>query len=189
MPRRAVGIVAGEHYHVYNRGVDRRLIFFSEDNRLFFLKLLRRHVCPAAEVLAYCLMPNHYHLLIKASGDQFSPAMQSFATSYVKAVNRAQNRVGPLFQSRYEAVHIDREDYLLHLSRYIHRNPVTAGLVNRPDEWEFSSYRDYVGLRSGSLPSTSWLPETLRDPADYRRFVEVGYSRPPGLEPYLIDEI
>jgi len=187
MPRRAVPIAAGEHYHLYNRGVDRQLIFFSGGNRLFFLKQFRKHVCPSAEILAYCLMPNHYHLLIKAIGDGVSDAMQAFATSYVKAVNREQGRVGPLFQSRFEAIHVEREDYLLHLSRYIHRNPVEAGLVERPDQWEFSSYREYVGLRAGRLPKTDWLKTTFETCEDYRTFVERGYESPTWLADYTID--
>jgi putative transposase len=187
MPRREMSFATGEHYHLYNRGVDRQLIFFSQDNRLFFLKQLRKHLCPKADVLAYCLMPNHYHLLIKVADEGVSEAMQAFTTSYVKAVNRDQGRVGPLFQSRFEAVHVDREEYLLHLSRYIHRNPVEAGLVESPDQWEFSSYREYVGLRSGTLPKMDWIKTRFANCEDYRVFVERGYVLPQDLAQYTID--
>jgi hypothetical protein len=132
-------------------------------------------------------MPNHYHLLIKVTNGDVSESMQAFTTSYVKAVNRDQDRVGPLFQSRFEAVHVDREDYLLHLSRYIHRNPVEAGLVETPEQWEFSSYREYVGNHSGTLPKTDWLASRFRNHEDYRAFVERGYVAPADLSQYTID--
>jgi len=74
------------------------------------------------------------------------------SVSYTKAINKRYQRRGVLFQGPFQAVHVDRNEYLLHLSRYIHLNPVTAGLVERPENWEFSSYREYLGLRDGTLP-------------------------------------
>lgn len=78
--------------------------------------------------------------------------MMKLSVSYTKAINKRYGRVGSLFQGPFRAVHVDRNEYLLHLSRYIHLNPVTAGLVPQPEEWEFSSYREYIGLRNGTLP-------------------------------------
>ncbi len=116
-------------------------------------------------------MPNHYHLLVLLQSRRFSDAMQSFGTSYTKALNKSRERVGPLFQSRFRAIHVDDEAYLLHLSRYIHLNPVPA-LVAQPAEWEFSSYREYIGARDGALPDPSRIVRELGSPAAYRRFVE-----------------
>lgn len=113
--------------------------------------------------------------------------MGRFGQSYARAINRRYERVGPLFQDRFQAIHVDRDEYLLHLSRYIHLNPLEANLVRRPEEWEFSSYREYLGTRRGTLPQPDdvlrllasvqrpeRVPETdsLRD--SYRRFVESG---------------
>src|SRR5579872_2945114 len=140
MPRRRVELQIGEFYHVYNRGVDGQPTFFDPDNYGFFLRKLRqfvtqRSVSPAADVVAYCLMPNHYHLLLQVVGDELSVAMQSFLQAYVQAINRRRERTGPLFDSRFQAIHVDRREYLLHLSRYIHLNPVEARLAKHPEDW------------------------------------------------------
>ena len=92
-------------------------------------------------------MPNHYHVLLKALDDNLSAAMQKFSISYTKAINERFDRVGSLFQGAFEAKLVDNENYLRHLSRYIHLNPVRARLCGSPEEWEFSSYLEYFGRR------------------------------------------
>jgi putative transposase len=166
--------IAGETYHLYNRDVDRQEVFFERENYLFFLRRLRRHlVGQTSEVLetsiiAYCLMPDQFHLLVQPHHDQLSRQMQRLLISYTKAINERYGRVGPLFQGQFQAVHVESSRSLTHLSRYIHLNPVTAGLVARPEEWEYSSYREYLGVRSGSLPRPRLLPGRVR-PAALRR--------------------
>jgi REP element-mobilizing transposase RayT len=154
MPRRTVPLVEGHFYHLYNRGHNRSPIFFEPANYAFFLQRLREYVVPAnALAIAYVLMPNHYHLMIQATTNNVSHAMQLFAISYTKAINKRFDRVGALFQGAFHAIEVDRDEYLLHLSRYIHLNPVRARLVRHPRDWAFSSYPDYVGLREGTSPS------------------------------------
>ncbi|MDM8520298.1 transposase [Anaerolineales bacterium HSG6] len=205
MARRKVPLRAGNYYHLYNRGVNRQAIFFSRENKIFFLRKLWQflvngqkqssqtsEVSKTSEVtsdkkpevletsgfskvagnqssevsktselsqqvtgtriIAYVFMPNHYHLLVQPQHDSLSHSMQLFGISYTKSINKRHHRVGPLFQGKFQAKHIDTDAYLLHLSRYIHLNPVEAGLVSRPEDWQFSSYRDYIGLRAGKLP-------------------------------------
>ncbi len=153
MPRRQVILQAGNYYHVYNRGNNRQLIFFERENYLYFLRLLRKHlITHGVDIIAYCLMPNHYHLLVYLKTNRFSNLMQAFTLSYAKAINKRYQRVGSLFQGRFEAIHVDTEEYLLHLTRYIHLNPVCANIVKKAEDWEFSSYQEYVDLRQGSLP-------------------------------------
>ena len=177
MPYRATQFVAGEHYHVFNRGNNREPIFFGRDNYAYFLKQIRRHLIDqGVEIVGYCLMPNHYHLIVKLASDNLSELMQSFALSYTKAINKQRRRVGSLFQGPFKSVIIDRDDYLLHLSRYIHRNPVEAGMVAKAEEWEFSSYQDYLGLRSGTLPKPEVVLSQFGSREDYRKFVE-SYSK------------
>ncbi len=153
MPYRNAEFRTGEHYHVYNRGINREPIFFDDKNYVFFLRKWRGFLEQTADVLAYCLMPNHYHFLLRLLADELSDAMQSFSQSYAKAINLQRKRTGPLFQGRFQAIHVDEDVYLRHLTRYIHLNPVAAGLVPYPEDWTWSSYREYLRRREGTLPT------------------------------------
>jgi putative transposase len=180
MPRRAEPFIVGEHYHIYNRGHNRAQVFLEDANYGFFLNRLRQYhsreevktsevlktseVCqPATSFIAYCLMPNHYHFIAQPHDENFSHHMQLLTISYTKAINERYHRVGALFQGAFRAKHIDRPEYLLHLSRYIHLNPVRAGLVKRPEDWVYSSYRDYVNLRGGTLPQMTIVLEQIQE--------------------------
>jgi REP element-mobilizing transposase RayT len=158
-------------------------VFHERENYLPFLRRVRRYLIGGgqtsevsetsevyASIIAYCLMPNHYHLLICPHDDHLSRRMQQLIISYTKAMNKRYNRVGALFQGQFQAVYVDRDVYLLHLSRYIRLNPVASGLVNRPEDWEFSSYREYVGLRQGTLPTADVVLSQFVDRSEYERF-------------------
>ena len=163
---------AGHYYHLYNRGVNRQPIFFDKENWGFFMKRLRNYCRPELiEIVAYCLMPNHYHLITYLKDDNVGKKiMQPFAVSYTKAVNRQQDRVGPIFQGAFRAKLVDKDEYLLHLSRYIHLNPVLAGIVDNPASWTFSSYQDYVGLRNGTLPKPDIVLSQFPSRQAYAKF-------------------
>jgi len=174
MPYRKIEFRAGHIYHLYNRGINRQPIFFCDDNWAYFINQLRLYFRPAwIDILAYCLMPTHYHLMVYLKIDDLSTrVMQPFSVSYTKAINRQQERVGPLFQGPFRAVWVDQDSYLMHLSRYIHMNPVTAGLAARPEDWVFSSYRDYIGLRDGTLPVPDLVLSQFPSRQAYQAFVE-----------------
>ena len=124
------------------------------------------------EIVAYCLMPNHYHILAYLKDDNLSKEiMQPFTISYTKAVNRQQGRVGPVFQGAFRAKLVDKNEYLLHLSRYIHLNPVLAGIVDNPASWKFSSYQDYIGLRDGTLSKPDIVLSQFPSRPVYAKFV------------------
>ena len=174
----------GQYYHLYNRGNNRQTIFLERENYVFFLRRIREHlvrmdstqtsdVCtaPRATIIAYCLMPNHFHLLVRPNDEQLSRHMRRLSISYTKAMNKRYDRVGSLFQGRLKAIMVDRDAYMIHLSRYIHLNPVLAGLVESPEHWEFSSYRDYVGMRQGTLPSPDAVLSQFASATAYRDFV------------------
>ncbi len=180
---------SGHYYHIFNRGVNRQPIFFADRNWGFFIQRLRKYFIPVlADIVAYCLMPNHYHLLVFVKDDRFSHSvMQGFVTSYTKAINKEQGRVGPLFQGRFKGILIDNDDYLVHLTRYIHRNPVDARLVKRPADWLFSSYRDYIGLRQGTLPKPDVVMEQFTSLADYAVYVEETDEGYDAIAPWLFE--
>jgi REP element-mobilizing transposase RayT len=170
---RKTPILPEQFHHIYNRGVNHGRIFFTRANRLFFLRRLR-DFCPPAKrhIIAYCLMPNHYHLLIQAHCPDFGKeVMQPFAVSYAKALNNQEGRSGHFFEGPFRNRLVTSAADLVNLSRYIHLNPVSAGLVDRPEAWEFSSYRDYVGLRAGTLPHPAPVLALFTSPADYAEFV------------------
>jgi len=167
-------------YHIYNRGVEKRIIFKDVQDYKVFLNYLKEYLSPPAdtkilltdftlqgltfkgvarrpknysteiELLAYCLMPNHIHFLVKQNNkDSIKRFMHSLSTRYSMYFNKKYVRVGPLFQGKYKASLITEDSYLLHLSRYIHLNPLeyTKNLVKA-----YSSYSDFLALRK-----TKWL--------------------------------
>jgi putative transposase len=172
MPRRHFAFQPGCYYHLYNRGNNRQNIFFERENYLYFLRLVRRYLIEQTlEVLAYCLMPNHYHLLVCCKANHVNEGMRSLASAYTQAMNRRYNRTGTLFQGRFQATWVDREAYLQYLVQYIHLNPVKAKMVQTPEEWEFSSYQEYAGLRNGTLPQIQTVWELLGSESAYRSFL------------------
>ncbi|NEQ33043.1 MAG: transposase [Leptolyngbya sp. SIO4C5] len=178
MPRRKMAFMPGCYYHLYNRGHNRQAIFFGRENYLFFLKRFRHYLAEQTlQVMAYCLMPNHYHFLVCLRESNLSEQMGLLSLSYTKAINRRLNRYGSLFQGPFRAILVNEEAYLLHLSRYIHLNPVKAGLVARAEDWEFSSYPEYVGLRQGTLPQFEAVRRRVGAEQDYRLFVEAEAGR------------
>jgi REP element-mobilizing transposase RayT len=173
MPQNNVDLCTDEYYHLYNRGNNREPIFYDRENYLFFLRRMWKYLLPSIDVVAYCLMPTHYHLLVLVQeAEAVSRAMQRFSISYTKAMNKRFDRVGSLFQGSFQAKHINENRYLMHLSRYIHLNPVSAGLVESAKEWEFSSYRDYIGERDGQLPQSAIVLSQFESPDRYKDFVE-----------------
>jgi REP element-mobilizing transposase RayT len=158
MPRRKDAITTGKYYHVYNRGINHTRIFQSSRNYFFFINQLKNILIPTyANMIAYVLMPTHFHFLVEVTSEDFPKGFGRFSNSYTKAFNIEQDRSGPLFESRFKAKSIEKDDYILALSRYIHLNPVKANLVKKPEDWPWSSYPEILGQRAGNLPKTDFL--------------------------------
>ena len=132
-------------------------------------------------------MPNHYHLLIYLRDKDLSAAMHRFTMSYTNAINRRYGRSGSLFEGRFQTRLVDSDAYLLQLTRYIHLNPVKAGLVQRPEDWEFSSYQDYVDLRRGTLPQRDVVLQQAGTVLAYRQFVESAAIDTSSIQHLLFD--
>ena len=172
MSRRKDPIIEGNCYHVYNRGNHKENIFFERENYFFFLQKWRKYFDETIDVFCYCLMPNHYHFLLRPKDNDFSHRMQNFSISYVKAMNKKYNRVGHLYQGNFKAKIVHDNKVLLYLTRYIHLNPVDANLVSTPNKWDFSSYNEYLNLRHGTLVNPNLILEQFQDRLDYKNFVE-----------------
>lgn len=163
MATRSVPLIRNEYYHIYNRAIAGNLLFREPHNYPFFLSKIEKYVLPKADLIAYCLMPNHYHMILKLNTDNISTAMQRLAISYVKSYNLVYDQSGHLFQGPFQRIHVKDLNYLLHLSRYIHLNPVKAQLVKNPQDWDYSSYQEYIGLRKLELTQ----PKPLLDLVAY----------------------
>lgn len=190
MPKRRIPLQIGNFYHIYNRGNNHQVIFFERENYFYFLRLVRQHlIANGVDVVAYCLMPNHYHFLVYLREEKLSEAMKLLSLSYTKAINQRFKRVGSLFQGRFQSIHVDQTEYLVTLSRYIHLNPVKAKLVQHPKEWEFSSYLEYAGLRRGTLPKTEWVKMQIEGEALYQHFLADHHlPNSAGVQRLLLDE-
>ncbi|MEE8364559.1 MAG: transposase [Gammaproteobacteria bacterium] len=140
---------AGALYHVTARGDRQEDIFSTDIDRKAFLEILEQVVERFNWLIhAYCLMDNHYHLLIETPDGNLSKGMRQLNGVYTQTSNRNNNRVGHVFQGRYKAILVQKESYLLELSRYIVLNPVRARMVNNARAWSWSSYRDTAGYRA-----------------------------------------
>ena len=137
---------AGAIYHLTSRGNARAPIFLSDDDRRLFLSLFSEIVVRNQWVCyGYCLMDNHYHLLIETTKPNLSVGMRQLGGIYTQKFNRQHGRVGHLFQGRYKAIIVERESYLLELCRYIVLNPVRAKIVDHPGKYRWSSYNATAG--------------------------------------------
>lgn len=182
------------YYHIYNRGVEKRDIFLDKQDYAVFLNYLKKYLdpelgsdplwkrkslCQEVDLLTFCLMPNHFHLLVKQyTINGITKLMRAVCTNYVMYFNEKYQRVGGLFQGKYKAALVLDDIYLLHLSRYIHLNPYIGSdpLIN----YLYSSYNHYLGSKS-----SSWIKPgeilaffktaqkiNLKDCLSYQSFVE-----------------
>lgn len=183
----------GSIYHIFNRGVERRAIFQDDEDYHLFLyyvyiyltpldrvlrryhdlpvRLLHKNVSERADLLAYCLMPNHFHLLVqqkeKGGVSQF---MKQLANAYTRYFNQKYRRSGVLFESAFKAVHVPTDELLMHTSRYIHLNPVVAGLSREP-EYPWSSYKEYIDDAPLKLCHSQPVLELFPSVYAYKKFV------------------
>jgi REP element-mobilizing transposase RayT len=153
-------------YHIYNQGNNRRQIFYSEQDYLHFLRIFRHRVLPYSDVFAWCLMPNHFHFLLSANNDglieiqtgnivssNIGNGFRLLQTQYAQYLNKLQQASGSVFRQKAKVKEIPKGDnnYSYVCLHYIHQNPLRAGLINKIEDWTFSSYPDYAGKRKGSI--------------------------------------
>lgn len=154
MPRRPRFLFEGAFYHAFNRGVEQRSIALDDLDRRTFLQNLADAVEEFQfRLFVYCLMDNHFHLFLQTPLPNLNQIMQAVQGRYAQYINMRHRRVGALFQGRYKARLVDTERYALTLARYIHRNPLEAGLIRHLEDYPWSSYPAYVGTQ----PKWKWL--------------------------------
>lgn len=213
MPYRKHPIVQGEIYHVFNRSVASQPIFinkrdyqrafealyfysfeksglrFSHFNQLpleersSYLEDLRRKNSKQIQLLAFCFMPNHIHLLLKGLHEKgIATFMTHFQHSYAKYFNIKNKRTGSVFQSMFKAVRIETDGQLMHVTRYIHINPLTSYIVKDPSKLEdylWSSYQDYIGKRQSEIVDSKMVLEFFSSIGDFKKYTldQVDYQR------------
>ena len=201
MPYRIIPFVNDQFYHVYSRGVEKRTIFENRRDYSRFLKTLKYYQLAGpkprfskfivnqsfkpqsakkiVEIVSYCLMPNHFHLLVKQLQDGgISEFFSKLSNSYTKYYNTKHTRVGPLLQGEFKAVLVESNEQFIHLSRYIHLNPIAALLVKDLKDFRWSSYEEYINNTQGICFKEEIL-NLFKTPQDYQQFVldRVSYAQ------------
>ena len=211
---RKTPLITDHIYHIFNRGVNKGDIFFNDgDYYRFYLAAVHYTIKttkfsyersptvindtgslnqPRVEILAYCLMPNHFHFLIKQSVDNgITSYMRQLTNSYSHYANIKYKRVGPLFGSRFKNVLIETEEQLIHVSRYIHLNPLILGLVPNLNNYRWSSYLDFLNEDENRFLNRESILEHFKNPQDYQKFVldQADYARKlDRLKHLMVDE-
>lgn len=147
-------LISQQYYHIYNRGNNGEDIFREEENYYYFLDLSKKHIVPVAHILSYCLLKNHFHLLINTKNLEDKKIAQGFSNlfnAYAKAINKKYNRNGSLFQRKFQRKRIDSEDYLRKLIVYINLNSTIHGFCEDYKDYRHSSYQGLVSYKPTAL--------------------------------------
>lgn len=182
---------ASNIHHVMSRGVDRQTIFFADVDRIRFgRELAKVHLELGLDVLAYCLMDNHFHLLVRAADCDLAEALQRVLSAYVRFVNDRLGRDGPLFRGRFHSIPVETDEYLQWVTRYIHLNPLDLPGVTDPAAYRWSSLSAYLGLRPPPklLDTATVMSYFGGSTAAFRRFMDGGDAAPV-REPFTASDV
>ncbi len=191
MPKRKVQFVQGKYYHIFNRGAGQQSIFRRDEDYIKVIKLLKEVAaeCQIA-IITYCLLPNHYHWLVRQDGP-ISPGklVGRLFGSYSQSFNLTYGRSGTLFEGNFEARYVGTDEYLHHLCCYIHANPVHHAIALSPELWPYSNYLDWLGKRNGELLDRMFIQEHFPDISHYqariRAYLTGQVVLPPALKRYF----
>ena len=189
MARRPRVFAPGLLYHVIVRTNQRRKTFRSDDDYKAYLDRLERYRAKChIRIYAYCLMPNHVHLLVETGSIPLAKFMQGLQQSYTQHFNRSYRKVGHLFQGRYKAIICDRDKYLLALVRYIHLNAVRAKLASRPERYRYSGHNSYLTNGAAKIVEVSPILKLMGGKKVYERFVLEGISENHNEAYYAVED-
>ena len=192
MPLARPNHLPGHYYHFFNRGAHRLAIFLDGVNYRFVIRKLRT-LCRSLSLkpIAYCLLPNHYHFLIKQEGDHPAGLLpRRIFNSYSKAYNQRYYHNGTLFEGNYKVRWVNDDSYLIHLCRYIHANPVVHGIVDSVDDWPYSDYQQWIQNWIKSSIDRSFITTRFDSPEDYYTSIAdyiAGESMPETIRKHLRD--
>ncbi len=187
-------IIANQLYHIYNQGNNKELIFREHCDYILFLKKFREKLLHSCQVVSYCLMPNHFHFLInttdksvsivklgRVKSTQLGNGFRLLCSGYSNEFNKKYGRSGSLFRQKTQAKNLEvncgvnrTNNYPLICFNYIHQNPLAAGLTDKMENWEFSSFRDYFGTRNGTLVTKSLAFDLVG--VNRKKFYEESYQ-------------
>lgn len=172
--RHQISWLPGNYYHIYNRGARQKSIFLTEKNYVFCLREIKKYAQKYnLSLIAYCLMPNHYHFLVRQNSDAPAGKLAQYVfLNYTRSFNVINGSSGTLFEGRYQAKHVNEEPWLLYLCKYIHFNPVKDGIVSSPEAWRYSNYLEWIGKREGSLVDRSFVQEHFGGAAKYQQIMD-----------------
>lgn len=189
MARRPRVFAPGLLYHVIVRGNQRQKTFWDKrDYQAYLERLTRYRKKFGVTCYAYCLMPNHVHLLIEGSKEPLSKFMQGLQQAYTQYFNRRHNKVGHLFQGRYHAIVCEKDEYLLALVRYIHLNPVRAKLAQKPEQCLYTGHAEYCGSKSGEIIDSQLVLNMLGGKKAYQKFIIEGLEEGHNQEYYEVED-
>ncbi len=174
----------GAVYHITSRGNERKSIFRDDTDRLNFVRILEDYNDRYGILIhSYVLMDNHYHVILETPKGNLLKVMHGINSGYTGYFNRNYHRSGHLFQGRYKAILVEKDVYLVELSRYVHLNPVRAKMVNKPEEYVWSSYRSYIGkVKKNKWIEYSWILSKFgkymkKAMGKYKEYTEEGLSK------------
>jgi REP element-mobilizing transposase RayT len=189
MPKQRPPYLPGHYYHFYNRGRSRLSIFHERSDYVFLLRHLKTYLeLLELTAVSYCLLPNHYHFLVRQDGATAAGLlMQRLFNRYAKHYNHKYTHSGTIFEGDYKVQPVHNPNYLVHLCRYIHANPVTHGIVPHIEQWHYSNYPEWVGVRDGTLVDRTFIHDYFGSTCEYEAFVAeyVAYRRLPDELTYL----
>ena len=189
MARRPRLFAPGVLYHVIVRGNQRQKTFTAESDYQAYMERLARYRKKYDYVLhAYCLMPNHVHLLVESSEQPLAKFMQGLQQSYSQYFNLRHRKTGHVFEGRYKAILCQKDQYLLQLIRYIHLNPVRAGMVRSPERYRYSGDHVYLQGKATEIIDPATVLSMLGGKQAYRRFVQDGLSEGHKEEYYAVED-
>jgi REP element-mobilizing transposase RayT len=174
-PGGIVNLELGKYYHLYNRSNNEEIVFRADENYVYFLKKYRSYLQNFVNTIAYCLMPTHFHFVVRVTTTDESALQKSIGlllSSYTKAINKRYHRHGGLFQPHTKAKEILDKRYLLTVISYIHQNPIRAKKAVKLEGWPYSSYCDIVGMRSGTLPDKDFYRKYFKSEVEFKKYSE-----------------